>query len=401
MTVTNTSARRPAPPGGARLAAVRRPGRIGPLAVGQLVLLEVAVLAVLAVRGRSPILLGAVGAVALVLVVLVLARRQRLWWFEYRRVRKGLRRRAQASAKVATHLPPLVQMAPDLKIVQAQDRGSRFGVGQDAAGWFVALEVTASAGTAPEAVPGLTVALIAQVLTETTVPVSAVQVVGHVVPASAPALPRSAPCLVSYQELTSGVAVPSQARVWIGVRLSAADARRASASRGGGPHGVHRALAAVSGRIVKVLSAADLDAVPLTAPDLLSVMMTTAGLGDNRAAQEGNQPAVREEWTGFHVPGAVHVGFEIADLDVTAVSAALRLLPRLPVATTVAVVLAGRADADVTVQAVVDVLALPQAVDQTVQSSVDLFRSGGVPLRRLDGRHAAAVYACAPNGATI
>lgn len=401
MTVTDTSPLRQPAEDASSLPAERRHRRVGPLALGQLVVIEVAVIGVLATLGRPLVVPIVAGAVAAIAVGLVLARKNKLWWFEYLTLRRGLRRRAAAAAKAGVRAPALVQMAPDLTIVQASDRGTRFGVGRDAGGWFVALEVRPGADAAGDVIPAVTVDRIAQALTETMVPVSAVQIVAHVVPASAPALPRSAACVASYQDLQAGASIPAQARVWVAVRLNPADAASAASSRGGGPRGVHHALAAVSARVVKMLNAADLEGVPLSAAGLLAAVSMSAGLGDLRGAGDADRPAVHEEWTAFHVPGAVHVGFEAAHVNMAALSGALHRLPRLTVATTVSVVLTVAGADDVRVQALVDITAAPKTVEDTVRNTTDTFRSWGVPLRRLDGRHAAAVYATAPTGGVL
>ncbi|MGC1213954.1 MAG: type VII secretion protein EccE, partial [Micromonospora sp.] len=73
----------------------RRRGRLGPVVVGQLVVLECAALAVWAATTGPAWLLGVVGALAGLVVVAAFARRGGRWWYEDLMLRRRLRRRRE------------------------------------------------------------------------------------------------------------------------------------------------------------------------------------------------------------------------------------------------------------------------------------------------------------------
>ncbi|MCG5439595.1 type VII secretion protein EccE, partial [Micromonospora sp. PSH25] len=86
-------------------APAERPGRgrVGPVLVGQLVVLELCVVGVWAATAGPSWVLAAVGAAALLIVLAAFARRGGRWWFEDLLLRRRLRRRGErASAALAS-----------------------------------------------------------------------------------------------------------------------------------------------------------------------------------------------------------------------------------------------------------------------------------------------------------
>ncbi|MDR7280958.1 type VII secretion protein EccE [Catenuloplanes atrovinosus] len=395
MTITDTR-RRGAPP----LPAERRRGRLGGLSVAQLVCVEVAVVAVLASLGGPVWALPVAGVLAVVLLVLAFARRKSRWWFEHRVVSRRFRERARAAA--ASPDRELAALAPHLSVTEIRERGTPIGVGRDDMGWFVALAVDAGGDTAADA--GLGADRIGRILAESALPVSALQVVTHLVPAPTSFLDHAAPAVRSYRELLGGLTIPADSRVWVAARLRPADALAASASRGGGPEGVHRALAALLGRIGKTLDSAGFVSQPLTATELTAAVATVAGL--TGAAVTGDAvpapQAPRENWAGWQGTEAIHVGFLATRLSPSGLSVAARRLPEVgALSATVAVVLNRRPDGDLRMQAIVDVAARATTAAETFAAVTGIFDQCGMQLRRLDGQHAAAIYATAPTGGAI
>ncbi|GAB7050231.1 type VII secretion protein EccE [Catenuloplanes indicus] len=395
MTVTDTR-RRGAPP----LPAERQRGHLGGLSVAQLVCVEVAVVAVLASLGGPAWALPVAGVLAVVLLVLAFARRKSRWWFEHRVISRRFRERARAAA--ANPGRELAALAPGLAVIEIRERGTPIGIGRDDMGWFVALSVTAGDDAAIADV-GLGVDRIGRILAESALPVSALQVVTHLVPAPTSFLDHAAPAVQSYRELLGGLPIPADSRVWVAARLRPADALSASASRGGGPDGVHRALAALLGRIGKTLDSAGFVATPLTATELTAAVATVAGLTGAAVTGDGAAPASpRENWAGWQGTEAVHVGYLATRLSPSGLSVAARRLPEVgALAATVAVVLNRQPDGDLRMQAIVDVAVRATTAAETLSAVVGIFTQCGIQLRRLDGQHAAAIYATAPTGGAI
>ncbi|MDP9797589.1 type VII secretion protein EccE [Catenuloplanes nepalensis] len=395
MTVTDTR-RRGAPP----LRAERRRGHLGGLSVAQLVCVEVAVVAVLASPGGPVWALPAAGVLAVVLLAGAFARRKNRWWFEHRVISRRFRERARAAAETPGR--ELAALAPGLAVTEIRERGTPIGVGRDDMGWFVALAVNAG-DDATTADAALGVDRVGRILAESALPVSSLQVVTHLVPAPTSFLDHAAPAVQSYRELLGGLPIPADSRVWVAARLRPADALAASASRGGGPEGVHRALAALLGRIGKTLDSAGLVSTPLTATELTAAVATVAGL--TGAAVTGDAPAEavrRENWAGWQGTEAVHVGFLATRLSPSGLSVAARRLTEVgALAATVAVVLNRQPDGDLRMQAIVDVAARATTAAETLSAVVGIFNQCGIALRRLDGQHAAAIYATAPTGGAI
>ncbi|WP_157241073.1 type VII secretion protein EccE [Catenuloplanes japonicus] len=392
--------RRVAPP----LPPERRRGHLGGLSVAQLVCVEVAVVAVLASLGGPFWALPAAAVLAVILLVLAFARRKSRWWFEHRVVNRRFKERARAAAFRPDR--ELAALAPDLAVTEIRERGTPIGVGRDEMGWFVALAVNAGNDSVTDA--GLGLDRVGRILAESALPVSALQVVSHIVPAPTSFLEHSSPAVQSYRELLGGLPIPADSRVWVAARLRPADALAASASRGGGPEGVHKALAALLGRIGKTLDSAGFVSQPLTATELTAAVATVAGLSGAAVTGGGPAPAQpvqqvqRENWAGWQGTEAVHVGFLATRVSPAGLAVAARRLTEVgALSATVAVVLNRQQDGDLRMQAIVDVAARAGNAAETLTAVVGVFQQSGIQLRRLDGQHAAAIYATAPTGGAI
>lgn len=386
------------------LSVERRRGRLGNVGVGQIVAIEVAALAVAATLGRPVWLRAGAGIAALILLLAMFARRDGRWWYESVRVRRRFHRRARTPPAIPTGADPvtagLARLAPGLTAVDVVDRRTRFGVGQDAGGFFVVLEVMPWRDGDGRRRGELSLDALADLLASTTVPLSALQVVIHVVPVPTGVLDWRAPCSGSYLELVGDALVPADQRVWVVGRLSPADARAAAASRGGGVPGVHRALAAAVGRLDKVLQAGGVPARALDAVQLTSALaMAVDTPADRSTAGPDAASSGREEWRAWQTAEATHVGFTLTELPRRPLPEFIWQLSRQRVlSAAMSIVLTPRGDHEVCVEALLRISARPEAADETVRKITELCRTAGAKLRRLDGEHAVAVYAAAPTG---
>jgi type VII secretion protein EccE len=362
-----------------------RRGRIGGVAVGQLVAAQVAAVAVLATFEQSdwvfvPVALGA-AAVAGALF----ARRDGHWWYEHALLRwRFSRRRASRRAEAARgRAAPL---APGLSVREVSDRGASFGVGLDEEGWYAAVAVLPGPG--PRGSRDLSLLRLAGLLQPVDLPVTTVQI-GQ----QRPAAPAARP---------AGV-VPDPDQVWVALRLDTGAAPAVAAHRGGGLDGVHRALAAALRRVVKVLRTAGLDGRALDANALATALVEVTG-GTGTA-----EPPV-EQWRVWRVGGTGHVCFQLhgqLGAELAEVAARLGQPPVESYTVTVALRAAappprvgppGAAGEQPLLTGVLRVAAPVAALEQALARAAELAAWAGMRLRRLDGEHGPAVYAAAPTG---
>src|SRR5690349_5715921 len=80
------------------LTPQRRPGRVGPLHVLQLLVIEAAVLGLLTALGQGVVVLAVVGTVSLILLVVMFARHRGRWWVEGRLLKRHFRLRHRTVA---------------------------------------------------------------------------------------------------------------------------------------------------------------------------------------------------------------------------------------------------------------------------------------------------------------
>ncbi|WP_229402638.1 type VII secretion protein EccE [Micromonospora okii] len=366
----------PAPPDRAVVPADRRSrGRLGPVVVGQLVVAELAALAVYAALGGPRWLLGVVATLAVAAVGAAFVRRGGRWWYEDLLLRRRLRRRRErartALAGTGSGDPRLAALAPELTILELTERGTRLGIGQDGQGWFAAVALDPPAGAPAGSVEAATVDRALAVLADFSAPVSLVQVVSHT--------------LVWYP--APGAPPAAHRTVWVAVRLSVRDARGESVTRGGGTLGVHRTVSAAVGRLGKALRAAGLAHRVLGRDELRAAVASAAGVDLASASQE-------ETWTGLQGGGW------------TQRCLALRARAGVPWGALVDAVTATSAPSHTLAAAfrpgdrptppLLRVAAPAEHVEALVEVVRNVARRGGVPARPLDGEHGPGVYATAP-----
>jgi type VII secretion protein EccE len=378
-----------------QVAAARRRGRFGPLTVAQLVVVELVALGLLGARradagviGPWTIGIGAVGALALGAVFL---RVRGGWWYQERGPRRRWqRRRAMKVPARATGLPVLGPVAPGLTIRQVEERGTAIGIGQDADGWFAALELDSGPGLAGDRGTDLAVERLARLLSEAT----SVSVVSHLVTAPSTELDPRSPAAQSYHELLGNAPVAADQARWVAVRLAPSDALAAAAPRGGGLAGVDRAVAALVGRVGKVLSAADVAARPLDRAGLSAALVAASGLSGRPAEPE-------EQWTTWYADGLAHTCLLITRWPRPSSAELLSRLVRLPAALVSVTVTVHGSGGPPRVQGLVRLSAEPKALARAVDEARTLARRAGAQVRRIDGLHGPGVYASAPTAAVL
>jgi type VII secretion protein EccE len=281
-----------------------------------------------------------------------------------------------------------------LRTTTVTDRGTAIGIGQDGAGWFAVVSVQPGdvSLTGDEALPLDWLAALAD---DATLPVTTLQVVTHHTSHPAIAEPETASAQ-SYRELCRALSIPVRSNIWIGVRLAPRDGAEMAAQRGGGLLGVHRALATVLTRIGASLSDRGFRHIVLDADGLRQAL--ALGCGPDAGA-------AREDWSRWRAPSATHVCFAVRRWPPRPAPDMFATLCQVPGASEVslAVVLrrrrapGGAAAAHTLIR-----VAAPQPSAEAC--SRQLRRAAarmGVRLRRLNGEHAAGVYATAPTGAAI
>lgn len=366
------------------LPVPRRP-KISRLRAGHLVVLQVAGLAVAASLAGPVWALAVTSAVALALLVAVFGRNHGRWWYESTALRRRFRRRRHDTRKALSRPtrqdPRLLAMAPSLTIREVELRGNQFGVGLDDGGWFAAFVVAPPTGAEAERRLVEAVDRLGQILVETDAPVSGLQVVHHTVPATT-------------------MMSPAGQWVWVALRLDPQAASAASATRGGGVEGVHRALAAAVGRVQKTLRAAGLAYYRvLNAQELAAAVAAVGGWGAGMHAVNG---APNERWTGWLGPDAVHVCFRLSGTPSYSLSHLLAGLSKTSTMSyTISVLLRTDGSDRLSVEALLRVAVGGRQVGGALREVGGLAARLGLQLTRLDGEHLPAVYAAAPTGAAV
>jgi type VII secretion protein EccE len=388
-------------------------GRLFGIGVVQLVVCELAALAI--VLHRSVLVL-VLGPVALLVVVVTLGRRNGRWLYEDWAVRRDFRRRATARQAAATmggpvqyedpRLAALHELHPGLQVTEVVDRsGVRIGVVEDGRCCSAMLAVEpfgvasgSSAGTGEPQDSGLLLDIVADALSTRDVALAGIQVVTHTVPAPTAGLPDNAPCVRSYGSLSAGV-VPARRSTWIVPRLDPIAAPAAVAARGGGAVGAHRALLGTLSRLSASLRFAGIDARPVGAQEALAVLSLTAG-ATARAVTIG-APRTTELWDSCAVDDTVQTCFWVRSWPGSVRPGDRGLLARLGDVrgrfTVVSLAMTGEDPRGVHVRAVVRVAAGSREELEYLGGEVHQ-AAQGARLIRLDGQQVPGVLDTMPLG---
>ncbi|BCB76265.1 hypothetical protein GCM10022251_25310 [Phytohabitans flavus] len=366
--------------------AVARPaGRVG---ATQVVAVEVAIALAAAAYAFPPVAAGVTGAVGVVVLFGAVLRFQGRWGYEVAAARWRLWRR-RGAARAAAPRDALAVLAPELSLATATDRSGAVGVGADALGWFAAVAVVPHDGLARGSGTELRLDRLARLATDAAFPAALLQVVTRRVPFAGD--PRSAYAR-SYVELRQALGVPAPLDVWIAVRLGVRDGAAAAADRGGGAAGVHRALAAAVSRLGSELAGMGLAHRVLDAAGLRDALGVACGQGPRPPG---------ESWSRWQASPDSHISFAVRSWPARGADGLLARLAEVPDAAAVhTAVLLGAGRGGVAAQAVVRLVAAPDRMAACVRHLRTSAAGLGIRLIRLNGEHAAGVYATAPTGAT-
>ncbi|MGH8792543.1 MAG: type VII secretion protein EccE [Stackebrandtia sp.] len=388
----------------------RNTGRLGPFKLVHVIAAEIVVGIAAGVYNVTadqvpmralPWYIGAAVAAVLILVP-VYGRSGGMWLYQAVPLRRRLSaRRAQPQVDAEV----LHGLAPDLGIVGVDERDTDIGVGYDDNGWFAVMALGGADGIT-EAVP---LVRLARLFTESGVPVSSIQVVGHTVPVGLSGSDGSAASL-SYQELLGGLPAVVHHTSWLAVRMNSEDAMDAAADRGGDVDGVYKALAVTVSRVGKLLKNAGVENRVLDAEALGDTLRQSLGLTATNVP--AGHPRSAETWQRWQGDGLQHVTYRVTrwPTDMNTLPHLIDALGAVPaVFTTTSVTLrpgmvnsrdpegkaAGRG-------ATVDCLIRIAGDAQTAPAGQTRVRgvaeSLGAKLLRLDGEQGPAAYASAPTG---
>ncbi|QMU78798.1 type VII secretion protein EccE [Streptacidiphilus sp. PB12-B1b] len=284
---------RPSAPAPVTVAARPRPGRLGPLRLPQVVLVELAAALVLIGLAGDRIALAVCGVAAAVLVVVAVVRLRGLSLAEQVRVRAAFRERRQRSAanppdpQADPALTPVLECEPALRTVQhtldtdgghASARGERREIGMVGDGTFLTAVLQVEARDTPlrpaRALGLLPLDLLGAGLRVDDIVLDAIQVVQYTQPAPAPHLPEQSLAARGYRELPAGASTPGLRLTWVTVRLDPELCRSAVAARGGGEQGARKALQRAADQLAGRLDGAGLRATVLDAAGAVAAVAT-------------------------------------------------------------------------------------------------------------------------------
>ncbi|WP_326558390.1 type VII secretion protein EccE [Micromonospora sp. NBC_01796] len=381
----------------------RRPGRLGPLHVSQLLIAEAVVIAILAAftGGVLPAVVG--GVVGAGLLLLALGRDRGRWWLEKRLMMWRYRRRQRDTAGVPAaddpRLAALRVLAPGLTVENVTVAGGTpVGVARDDAGWYAVAEVTPKAPARGEP-GGLPVELLVSALADTEQPGAVLQVVTQTVPAPTVALSPASKARQSYQELLGRFGdVPANQETWIAVRLDARAVAEAGASGGSELDAAPAVVATLVHRVAKSLRWVGIPHRLLDAEELLVVLTHACDLEPGHSA-EPVQP--REDWAQWHSSRLAHRSFWIRGWPALGEAAALltQVSTAAAAMTSVSLILAPDDNArTVDLRALIRIAAPANELASVSQALIRGAERAGADLFPLDGEQGPAVYASAPTG---
>ncbi|MFG2042832.1 type VII secretion protein EccE [Dactylosporangium sp. NPDC048998] len=424
------------PPGTPEIRPAKRAGQLGRVHILQLLVVEALVVGVLMLLGKDVVVVAVAGAVAALLGVATLARRDGRWWLEQWAIARVFRRRQAATPPAGgadDDLAGLRLLAPGLTVTElgrshpeldsqetadigmltrdaaesdGPGRAGVIAVARDAAGWYAVAELDTALVTADVPGAGVPLAMLARTLAATGQAGVLLQVVTQVTPALSASPQAGTQANRSYQELIAQVGAgpkPVNRASWLVVRLEAQLLAVAGAARDVTDE-APVVVAALLRRAVRTLERAGFAATPLDRPGLVAALHQGCGL-------EGGPDAPREEWDGWSGGQLTHVTYWISEWPEPArVPALVRGFSTIPATQTTLATIVAVPAADPTedvpeppldevgLRCLARVTAPAPRIGEVHALVMRWAEDGGAQLRRLDGEHAPAVYATAPTG---
>lgn len=288
------------PPSAVDLRPLSRTGRLGPLQLRQLVLVEMAlaVVAVGLILGGPWLVIASVTACALVL--LAVARRRGHAVQDWTLTVLALRSRTRSAASDALRpgldptLAPIAEGVPGLVACTYVDRNRRT-VGMLGDGSFLTAVIRVEAGgealRPASGIRALPLAALADALTVDDICLESAQLVQQVRTAPAPHLPEQAVARLSYAPLQQRTGAPALRMTWMALKLDPELCREAVEARGGGLEGAQRCLVRAADHAASRLSGAGFRAVVLDQEELNSSVATSACANPALAARAARPEA--------------------------------------------------------------------------------------------------------------
>ncbi|MFC1421444.1 type VII secretion protein EccE [Streptacidiphilus cavernicola] len=283
----------PVPSGPVQPSLRPRPGLLGPLRLPQLVLVETAAALVVIGLATNSLVLAPCGAVAVLLVLLALIRRNGLSVPQLLRARSALKARQRRIAMTPPDpetdpaMAPALECDPALRTVPhtvefeggaTTSRRDRREIGMIGDGTFLSAVILVEAQDEPlrpvRGTLGLTLDLLADGLQVDDVTVDAIQVVQYSQTSPAPHLPEQALAARGYRELPFGAGTPGLRLTWVAVRLDPERCRSAVAARGGGEAGARKALQRATDQLASRMIGAGLRATVLDQAGVVAAVST-------------------------------------------------------------------------------------------------------------------------------
>jgi type VII secretion protein EccE len=396
---------------------------LGPLPVGNVIVLEIglAIGLVLLTINKSLLYVGA-GVLVVALIIAILRWRGK-WFTQW--VGLTLRYRFRTHDRVAT--PPLPNaepsakenesvtgpedvrvsllrlVVPDLVVAHGTDHERQpVGFGWHDGTWTAVLlvEPTPALITQADGAPSLPLAALAPCLEDRGVILDSIQMIWHTYPGSA-ALPSESPALSSYLEVLGPLPAAARRTTWIAVRLDPRRCPAAIRERGGGVVGAHRALIGALSRVRNALESKGVPTRPLGPEELLRAGISAAEL--SAVTGNGNRVGMKENWTSVTAAGIGHASYAITNWPKGKITTSLNALTSVrALSATVAMAISPSDDeGQIGLRGVVRVSARnPRELDSADGRLKTLADRAGVSLTPLRGLQVDGLAATMPIGGT-
>ncbi|MFF8293691.1 type VII secretion protein EccE [Streptomyces sp. NPDC016309] len=284
------------PPATTTLRPLSRTGRLGPLQLRQLVLVEAALALAAVGFALGGLWVVPTCAVACLMVLFAVIRRRGRALQDWLSTALSLRARRRGAAAPAADTDPslagVTESVPGFRPYPYVDRRRRT-VGMLGDGTFltgvVRIEASGSALRPASGARALPLSVLGDALQVDDIVVESVQLVQQVRPAPAPHLPQQAVARLSYAPLHERTGAPASRMTWVAVKLDPELCAEAVEARGGGTEGAQRCLVRVADHVASRLTGAGFQAVVLDQEELNSTV-ATAACANPRAAARAARP---------------------------------------------------------------------------------------------------------------